>query len=429
MNIAILGTPVDVGNRGVTALSTSLVNLCIERVNGGAVFIMVGHSKPEKVRFRLKDRDKEIEVVNYRLSPKARVKEHLVWILIACLLYRFLPFSFIRKALSHYTPWIAALEKAYIVGDVRGGDSFSDIYGIKRFLEGFFTAWTVLLVKGNLVQFPQTFGPYKNKISKILAKYLFSRSSMIMVRDKESEKVARDFAGNSVPVKLCPDVAFSLLPIRPETIKVNPPIRYSNIPESPLGININGLVYNGGYTRNNMFGLKLDYRRLLPDLIEKLLLIHPGEIWLIPHTYGPPESVESDPEACRKVRSLISDKYKERVRIINKEYDCHELKWIIGQCDFFIGSRMHSCIAALSQGVPCVGIAYSQKFEGVFDTVGMADWVIDGRKVGNEEAIARAIELYQKRNEIRETIKQNAAQAKKILEETFDRLFQEYKIS
>ena len=46
-------------------------------------------------------------------------------------------------------------------------------------------------------------------------------------------------------------------------------------------------------------------------------------------------------------------------------------KAVIGQCDFFIGSRMHACIAALSQGVPCVGVAYSMKFAGVFDTVGM----------------------------------------------------------
>ncbi len=87
---------------------------------------------------------------------------------------------------------------------------------------------------------------------------------------------------------------------------------------------------------------------------------------------------------------------------------------------------MHSCIAALSQGIPCVGIAYSSKFEGVFDTLGMTEWVVDGRKVGKEEAIARILELYKRKNEIRETLSKNANLAQKLLEETFDELFHKF---
>ena len=48
------------------------------------------------------------------------------------------------------------------------------------------------------------------------------------------------------------------------------------------------------------------------------------------------------------------------------------MKYLIGQCDFFVGSRMHSCIAAVSQCVPAVSIAYSDKFIGVMATLGLS---------------------------------------------------------
>ena len=66
--------------------------------------------------------------------------------------------------------------------------------------------------------------------------------------------------------------------------------------------------------------------------------------------------------------------------IVDREYDQHEIKGVIGMCDFFVGSRMHACIGALSQGIPCVGVAYSMKFRGVFESVGVADWVVDSRQ-------------------------------------------------
>jgi len=51
-------------------------------------------------------------------------------------------------------------------------------------------------------------------------------------------------------------------------------------------------------------------------------------------------------------------------------------------------SRMHSCIAALSQNIPAVGIAYSKKFRGVFDSIGFPSLVADPRNLGEEEIIS-----------------------------------------
>ncbi len=189
-----------------------------------------------------------------------------------------------------------------------------------------------------------------------------------------------------------------------------------------IGINVNGLMYNGGYNRANMFGLKLDYRTFLPELIATLLKEGRDEVWLVPHTYGPPDSVQSDPEACRKVRSALDASLQQRVRIVTGEYDQHEIKAIIGRCDFFIGSRMHACIAALSQGIPCVGVAYSMKFAGVFESAGIRDWVVDGRTVASQAAIAETVGRYRTRGTVRAALLERAKALRTELETTFHRL-------
>jgi len=334
---------------------------------------------------------------------------------------------------------------------------------MRRFVLGFVLAFVALLVKGSIVQFPQTYGPYRNPIARWMARYVLKRSSVILARDHESRRVAEELVGPHHEVWHSPDVAFSLEAVVPQRIELDPlkagtddellrrddeivdaefgvdgrvcNPQHANPDHCVLfrrceprtagivGININGLIYNGGYTRANMFGLKLDYASLLPELVSALLREHSGDMWLVPHTYGPPESVESDPEACRRVRTALPRGVRERVQTVVGEYDCHEIKGVIGQCDFFVGSRMHACIAALSQGIPCVGIAYSMKFAGVFETVGMEDWVIDGRKAANEEAMRRVLELYRQRDSVRESLMHRAEQAQARLKQVFGQLF------
>jgi len=421
--VAIMGAPVSTGNRGVMALGTSLVGLCLEADPEARVVFLVGNKDDQPVHLKHNGKNLLIPVINYRMSPRSGIRQHLLWILLMAVLYRILPFSFIRRVIVQATPWIKILSEANLVGDVRGGDSFSDIYGLNRFLLGFLPVWAVLLVRRQIVLFPQTYGPYSNRLAKIMAAYIMRRASPIIARDRQSQELAQAMVGSSKSVLLSPDVAFSLEFIKPERLKVIPPME-GNLFEKPvIGLNVNGLMFNGGYTRRNMFDLKLEYPSFLTKLVPALLAEHPGDLLLVPHTYAQPGNVESDNEACRLLRDSLSEDMKGRVYMLAEEYDPHELKGIIGKADFFIGSRMHSCIAALSQGVPCVGVAYSRKFEGVFDTVGMAEWVVDGGRLSSAEAVERVLELFRKREAIRDNLLRSAEGARKQLSDVFNKMF------
>jgi polysaccharide pyruvyl transferase WcaK-like protein len=82
-------------------------------------------------------------------------------------------------------------------------------------------------------------------------------------------------------------------------------------------------------------------------------------------------------------------------------------------CDFFVGSRMHACIAALSQCIPTVGIAYSKKFSGVFESIGVGHLVADPR-IMNEKKIFEIIEnAFEDRQNIKEGLQKMIPQVKK----------------
>lgn len=157
----------------------------------------------------------------------------------------------------------------------------------------------------------------------------------------------------------------------------------------------------GGYTRNNMFGLKIDYRLLIHDMINYFVRQLNAHVMLVPHVFGTGEKTESDLSACREVFRKVERGLGTHLHLIEEEYDQHELKALIGRCDFFLGSRMHACIAALSQCVPAVGLAYSRKFRGVFASVGMDELAIDLRGLHKKSVIEVVDQAYERRFELR----------------------------
>jgi polysaccharide pyruvyl transferase WcaK-like protein len=103
------------------------------------------------------------------------------------------------------------------------------------------------------------------------------------------------------------------------------------------------------------------------------------------------------------------------IRADYEQYDQSEIKHVIGGCDFFIGSRMHACIGAVSQNVPSVSIAYSDKFAGVMESVGVGSIVADLRKVGEEDILRIVGETFDARDRIREQLRQTIPHVKETV--------------
>lgn len=415
---AMMGAWLHTGNRGVSALAVSVLKLVCDFRPQSTIVSMIGSRQGGSADVELKGASRPVCVINYRLSPRAKLGEQLWFIAAMSLVWRAVRLQAIREAIARRVPWIKAAAEADFVGDIRGGDSFSDIYGLRNFAIDCLAVASIIWVRGSIQLLPQTYGPFRSRIAERLARYIMLRAGAILCRDRASIDEVSRITGGRKKGRLCPDVAFELDSIRPELPQIEPRLP-AGADAQIIGINVNGLVYHGGYTRSNMFGLKLDYRDFVKRLVEQLLADESIHVLLVPHTFAPPTSVESDPAACREVLASVPAPARDRVHIVTEEYDQHRIKGVIGMCDFFIGSRLHACIGALSQGIPTIGVAYSRKFRGVFETVGAEDWVIDGRADDAASALARVSSLYRQRAEYRKSLQARVSSARTDLRRVF----------
>ncbi len=88
-------------------------------------------------------------------------------------------------------------------------------------------------------------------------------------------------------------------------------------------------------------------------------------ILLIPHVDDLGGAEKNSDHAYMKGLLENIEGYESRIKLLPKIYNAAQLKDIISQCQFFIGARTHSTIAALSMGVPTISIAYSIKATGI----------------------------------------------------------------
>jgi polysaccharide pyruvyl transferase WcaK-like protein len=327
--------------------------------------------------------------------------------LLTAAVLRLVPVKSWRQRLYARNPYLSVIVSALVVVDITAGDSFSDIYGLRRLFIGTLRKLLALLVGAKLVLLPQTYGPFNRRVSRFLVRVVVSRASALYSRDRQGLQTLRSLLGDRrtrAAPQFCPDLAFVLDAVPPASLATLPGPLPDKGTRCLIGLNVSGLLFNGGYTRDNMFHLKSDYRQLMVTLIERLFADSANMILLIPHVFPlanfPGSLVESDPDACRQLFEQLHQSYRERLFCLQGYYDQSEIKKIIGLCDFFIGSRMHACIAALSQCIPVVGIAYSSKFHGVFESIGVEQCVVDLRSKGHSDALEEIVRMLGDRERI-----------------------------
>ena len=71
--------------------------------------------------------------------------------------------------------------------------------------------------------------------------------------------------------------------------------------------------------------------------------------------------------------SILNCMIRVNIILIDQDLISPQIKFIISQMKFFIGTRMHANFAAMYTGVPLFGLAYSYKFQGAFEANGIYD--------------------------------------------------------
>lgn len=289
-------------------------------------------------------------------------------------------------------PWILKTTDAFsgcdFVIDLCGGDGYTDNYGMKRLLAEsipiFGCQWN------HVVSFfaPQTIGPFNTKLGKFVAKRTLKKLKVIFVRDQSSYDCCKSlgFAEKTLNVT---DVAFAL----PYTKK-----EFNN-GKMNIGINVSGLLYHGGYDHENYFNLSFSYREFIEKLLDQLCKKEEVQVHLIPHVIYEYDDVDDDYSVCVKLKK----KYPE-VILPPKFKTASEAKSYISGMDLFSGARMHSTIGATSSGVPVIPVAYSRKFNGLFNTLDYPYYIDAKSDMTVEQAIEKFVFYMDHMDSLREGV-------------------------
>ncbi len=387
MRVGLLGATFDTGNMGVSALAAGAIK-CILNAYPHAQVFLLDYSKESSVhKLEVDDKEVQIPFVNMRFSKKFYLPNNIVVLLSLALLVKIIPFARFRQWMIARNTWLCEIDQAKFIASIAGGDSFSDIYGFERLLYVSLPQVLVLLLGKPLLLLPQTIGPFRGRFARCIARYILRSADRVYSRDFRGIETVHglsDDPQDTTNLAFGYDVGFVLDPKVPASVDI---AGLSSLHESrPLvGLNVSGLLLMGGYTRKNMFGLRSDYGELIRDLISFLIQDKHTFVLLVPHVMT--QEPESDVIACEKFFQSLGEEHKGRLGILRGKYDQNEIKFVIGQCDFIIGARMHACIAAVSQCVPAICMAYSDKFIGVMETVGIEDIVVDARKMDKAEML------------------------------------------
>jgi len=362
----VLGADLTNPNRGVQALARCALSLLWE-ANPSADLVMQGyHGRHEQVPFG-------DDILKVRTSNP--------WVVTGM--------EAARHSIRRLFGSKASLEdwsSVDVVLDVSGGDLFTTIYGPTVFDRQCRVKEAVLDMGIPLVLLPQTFGPFQGEQAQARARSIIERASLVATREEHGVAEIRRTLGLSkaVHIETVPDMAMTLEPRKPATKRLaGIGHALQDMARLRVGLNVSGLLYFGDEDPERTLDSvePAHYRSILSQLVLHLVREYGARVCLTPHVmdkHGSNTGANSDSSACVALRSAVSDRCDaDAVALVDDGLDCQEIKWVIGQMDMFVGSRMHSCVAACTQGIPTIDLAYSKKAVGVMEMLGRREWVAD----------------------------------------------------
>lgn len=415
----LLGTSFETTNMGLNALTESTLKCIYTRWHNAEVFLPTPKANESDQPLDLLGRTVQLHKRELWFGRNIFKENNVYFFILCALLMKILPLRdyFMRR----YPTFRAILETDFVM-DITGGDSFTDMYRMPRFRQSSWLKWLFILCDKKLILLPQTYGPFRRRSSQWIARYLISHAYRVFSRDQHGVTTVTQLLHQpeKLPIQFIPDMAFvldSAAPTHPILTELHALKHQQKI---LIGLNISGLLYNGGAQADAKYQLQSSYCELVEHLIALLLRQENTVVMLLSHVHSQPPHVESDPYACQQVYEKLSPTHDGRLIWLRETFNHRKMKYIIGQCDFFLGSRMHACIGAISQAIPTVGLAYSGKFIGVFESAGVGETVVDLRKHDTLEILAHVETTFIKRQQIAEQLRATVPQIKQQVLQIFD---------
>ncbi len=391
VKVAIIGAALS-GNKGAAAmLESSMQNLQAEFGDDEVSFKLLSMYPKEDQRL---NHYKNLEIVSSKPLELGVIINSLA------LLYKVLPP--LRPYLKKKSSAIRAIVDSDILLD-QGGITFVDsrekflLYNVASILPA-------LMVGTPVFKCAQALGPFKGRLNRLVSRLFLPRVKMIIARGSITYGHLKGLGLTNV--KQGADYAFSLGLTKSEVLaakkRYNFHFKSKVVGISPSVVMQKKVDASGG-----------DYEALMVEFSQ--YLVREGyEVLIVPH------SVRSDTEKlhnndlplCLRIHQRLSS--NKSVHFIDQELSSQELRYWIGECDYFVASRFHAMVSSLSMSVPTIVIGWSHKYKEVLDMFGLSEWSFGHDSASTGYLTKRFEEMVTHETEIRESLAKHLPTVKEL---------------
>jgi colanic acid/amylovoran biosynthesis protein WcaK/AmsJ len=310
---------------------------------------------------------------------------NIFWMLPATLLpilsHRIFHKSILFLTPKRIRPTIEGYIRADLVLSEPGGFLYSSGRGISLFLSVYSIALAILAKKPTYI-LPQSIGPFNHTWERQLVRWVMNRVRLVMVREPISLRTIKSIGVNQSHVHLVPDLAFALPGSQKQLGKQwLLDLGIDRQDERPL---MGMTVVNWG-EQNKNFTKQVEYENACTETIKWFINEYNGRIILFPQVIGPYIS-QDDRVPAHRIAQQLSEMSRS-IYQIKQPLSLELLKAVYSCMDVFIGTRMHSNIFALSEGVPIIAIGYLHKTKGIAEMIGIEELFIDIGQVNGKVLI------------------------------------------
>ena len=208
-------------------------------------------------------------------------------------------------------------------------------------------------------------GPFQSAISRLFAKWTINGSDLVMMRERDSEKLAKEI-GVTQPIELTGDAAF-INPVSPDSTAVSIIKEIGLDIEKPI-LAINATSYLDTWlTAKERLSDPKTFLNLVADAVKQAQRTAREPFQpLIVCTHP------MDEATCQHLASLCDGKL-----ITNTTYLSHDIQAVLQRCGLLIGMRFHSIVLASSVEIPVVGLIYAPKVRGYLRLLKCEDYGLE----------------------------------------------------
>lgn len=228
-------------------------------------------------------------------------------------------------------------------------------YGFASRLDGFRLARTLQVP---LVLFAQSIGPFDDAAQRAAIGEALSAAAVIAVRDRVSVAHLSACGLQAPQVVEVPDAAF-LWPARVGRRDPGQPARRV------------GLCLRR-WPRDDTHVFR-DSVRKTRQVMSGLAAHGIEEFVFVSTCQGLPGYVD-DADLSRRVLAGLAPALAARTTVHDARLTPDAFMDVAGECDFFIGMRLHACLMAMLAGTPALGLAYEDKTPQIFEQLGLGCW-------------------------------------------------------